>query len=67
MRTNVPFGDAPVTIASNIWRTAVGQGGDLSASAEIALDDRAKFFPTDAALASWIAQAHAGEARVVYE
>ena len=47
----------------NLWRSA----GDVSASAEIALDDRAKFFPTDAALASWIAQAHAGEARVVYE
>ena len=51
----------------NIWRSAPGQGGEVSASAEIALDDRAKFFPTDAALASWSAQAHAGEARVVYE
>ena len=51
----------------SIWRTATGHGGEVTASAEIALDDRAKFFPTDAALASWIAQAHAGEARVVYE
>ena len=31
------------------------------------LDDRAKFFPTDAALASWMAQADRGLARIVYE
>jgi DNA polymerase III subunit alpha len=52
-----------LSVRYNIWRS----GDDVSASAEIALDERAKFFPTDAALASWIAQAHAGEARVVYE
>jgi DNA polymerase III subunit alpha len=40
---------------------------DAPVTVELALDDRAKFFPTDAALASWTAQAHAGEARVVYE
>jgi DNA polymerase-3 subunit alpha len=37
------------------------------AQAEIQLGDQAKFFPTDAALASWIAQADQGQAQVVYE
>jgi DNA polymerase III subunit alpha len=53
-----------------LWRSAKSEGdetGEVNATGELALDDRAKFFPTDAALASWIAQAHAGEARVVYE
>ena len=34
---------------------------------ELSLDERAKFFPTDAALSSWVAQAHEGRAMVVYE
>jgi DNA polymerase III subunit alpha len=34
---------------------------------ELALDERAKFFPTDAALSRWVAQAHEGWAVVVYE
>ena len=33
----------------------------------LALDERARFFPTDAALASWMAQADAGMAQIVYE
>jgi DNA polymerase-3 subunit alpha len=37
------------------------------AQAEIQLGDKAKFFPTDAALASWMAQADQGQAQVVYE
>ena len=37
------------------------------AIAEIALGDAAKFFPTDAALASWMAQADKGLARIIYE
>ena len=37
------------------------------ATAEIALGDAAKFFPTDAALASWMAQADKGLARIIYE
>jgi DNA polymerase-3 subunit alpha len=37
------------------------------AQAEIQLGDQAKFFPTDAALASWMAQADQGQAQVVYE
>jgi DNA polymerase III subunit alpha len=45
-----------------VWR----EGDGLNAIAEIELGERAKFFPSDAALASWIAQAHAGDAQVVY-
>jgi DNA polymerase III subunit alpha len=37
------------------------------ASAELMLGEAAKFFPSDAALASWMAQAHQGAAQVVYE
>jgi DNA polymerase III subunit alpha len=37
------------------------------ASAELVLSEAAKFFPSDAALASWMAQAHQGAAQVVYE
>ena len=39
--------------------------GDVAV--ELALGDQAKFFPTDAALASWMAQADKGLARIVYE
>jgi DNA polymerase III subunit alpha len=45
-----------------VWR----EGEGLNASAEIELGERAKFFPSDTALASWIAQAHAGDAQIVY-
>ncbi len=45
-----------------VWR----EGDGLNASAEIELGERAKFFPSDAALASWIAQAHAGNAQIIY-
>jgi len=37
------------------------------AQAEIQLGDEARFFPSDAALASWIAQADQGLAQIVYE
>jgi len=37
------------------------------AVAELQLGDQAKFFPSDAALASWMAQAEKGLAQVVYE
>jgi DNA polymerase-3 subunit alpha len=37
------------------------------AQCEVALDDRALFFPTDAALASWMAQAHAQQAEIVFD
>jgi DNA polymerase-3 subunit alpha len=39
----------------------------LAARAELALGDAAKFFPTDAALASWMAQADQGRAQIVYD
>jgi len=37
------------------------------AKAEVQLGDSAKFFPSDAALASWMAQAYQGQAQIVYE
>jgi len=37
------------------------------ANAEIELGENAKFFPSDAALASWMAQAHQGQAQIIYE
>jgi DNA polymerase III subunit alpha len=37
------------------------------ATAELQLGDDARFFPTDAALASWMAQADGGQAQIVYE
>jgi DNA polymerase-3 subunit alpha len=40
---------------------------DLVARAELALGDAAKFFPSDAALASWMAQGEQGQARIVYD
>ena len=38
-----------------------------TAVAELQLGEDARFFPTDAALASWMAQADAGLAQIVYE
>ena len=40
---------------------------ELAARAELALGEAAKFFPTDAALASWMAQADQGQAQIVYD
>jgi DNA polymerase-3 subunit alpha len=40
---------------------------ELGARAELALGESARFFPTDAALASWMAQADQGQAQIVYE
>ncbi|MCW5648827.1 MAG: DNA polymerase III subunit alpha [Ramlibacter sp.] len=37
------------------------------ATAELQLGEDARFFPSDAALASWMAQADAGQAQIVYE
>ena len=39
----------------------------VAASAELSLGEQAKFFPSDAALSSWIAQADQGKAEIVYE
>jgi DNA polymerase III subunit alpha len=38
-----------------------------AATAELQLGDDARFFPSDAALASWTAQADGGQAQIVYE
>ena len=43
------------------------RNGELGARAELALGEQAKFFPSDAALASWMAQANQGQAVIVYE
>ena len=49
-------------------RLSVSRARDQSAATgEVLLGDSAKFFPTDAALASWMAQAHLGQAQIVYE
>jgi DNA polymerase-3 subunit alpha len=40
---------------------------NVAASAELMLGEQAKFFPSDAALSSWIAQADQGKAEIVYE
>ena len=37
------------------------------AVADLQLGDNARFFPSDAALASWMAQAEKGQAQIVYE
>ena len=39
----------------------------MSACAELQLGEGAKFFPSDAALAAWMAQAESGRAVIVYE
>ncbi len=49
-------------------RLSVERGADFGmVVADIVLDERAKFFPTDAALASWMAQADKGLAHIIYE
>ncbi|WP_396431662.1 DNA polymerase III subunit alpha [Limnohabitans sp.] len=40
---------------------------ELAARVELALGEAAKFFPTDAALTSWMAQADQGQAQIVYD
>lgn len=45
-------------------RLTMARGG---AKVELELGERAKFFPNDAALASWTAQAEAGKAVIVYD
>ena len=43
------------------------RGETVAAAAELLLGEQAKFFPSDAALSSWIAQADQGKAEIVYE
>jgi DNA polymerase III subunit alpha len=44
----------------------IKEDGEITASGPIPIQDGYKFFPSDAALASWIAQAYAGDAQIVY-
>jgi len=37
------------------------------AQAQLDLGEAAKFFPTDAALATWTSQAHQGQAQIIYD
>ena len=43
------------------------RGDTVAAAAELLLGEQANFFPSDAALSSWIAQADQGKAEIVYE
>ena len=43
------------------------EGTGIAAAAELQLGDDAKFYPSDAALAGWMAQADQGRAMIVYE
>jgi DNA polymerase-3 subunit alpha len=43
------------------------QAEGVAVEAQIQLGDKAKFFPTDAALAGWIAQADGGQAVIAYD
>jgi DNA polymerase-3 subunit alpha len=42
-------------------------GEQISASAELLLGEEARFYPSDAAMAGWMAQADQGKAVIVYE
>jgi DNA polymerase-3 subunit alpha len=44
-----------------------GEGLGVGATAEVQLGEQAKFFPTEAALAGWIAQADGGKADIAYD
>lgn len=49
-------------------RLSLLRHGDVgAATAELQLGEDAKFFPSDAALAGWLAQAEQGKAAIVYE
>jgi DNA polymerase-3 subunit alpha len=49
-------------------RLAVSRSGESgAATAELQLNDMAKFFPSNAALAAWRVQAQQGKAEIVYE
>ena len=48
----------------NRYGTAINT---TSSKQELQLGDEARFFPSDAALASWSAQAAQGQAVIVYE
>ncbi|QJC55822.1 DNA polymerase III subunit alpha [Polaromonas vacuolata] len=51
----------------SLTRSVDFAAGSGSVCAELMLGDKSKFLPTDAALASWMAQAGQGQAEIVYE
>jgi DNA polymerase-3 subunit alpha len=57
----------PVRLSLSRQGHGEGEGLGVGASAEVQLGEQAKFFPTDAALASWTAQADGGKADIAYE
>ncbi|MDD2811335.1 DNA polymerase III subunit alpha, partial [Rhodoferax sp.] len=58
-------GDVMRGLGVRMQLTCVSAEG--TARAEVQLGERAKFFPSDAALASWWAQVRPGQAEIVYE
>ena len=52
---------------SSLTPSHVVAAPDAAAVAELQLGESARFYPTDAALAAWMAQAGSGSATVVYE
>lgn len=51
----------------NVRLSLFCEGGEGNALAELQLGEEAKFFPSDAALAGWMAQADQGKAQIIYE
>ena len=56
-----------LTVRLQIQHPPGTQEGSVGAMAELHLGDSAKFFPTDAALAGWRAQADQGKAVIAYD
>jgi len=57
----------PVRLSLSRQGQGEGEGSGVGATAEVQLGEQAKFFPTDAALAGWIAQADGGKAGIAYD
>jgi DNA polymerase-3 subunit alpha len=57
----------PVRLSLSRQGQGEGEGSGVGATAEVQLGEQAKFFPTDAALAGWIAQADGGKADIAYD
>ena len=64
-REKTEFGERAVGLQVRIALTC--QDGERAASVELDLGERARFYPSNAALASWWAQAAPGTADIVYE
>ena len=55
--------DKSATVSSS----QLDEADNIGAAAEIQLGEVARFYPSDAALASWRSQAHQGQAAIVYD